>query len=513
MGRSLALTWASISTLLLARAAEAVPPTPGVSQAECQQRAATLMEVVQKWSSAGHHVEWDTGAFYRCTTPPGTFQAMASHLKLEDSNNPRPLRSGAEVSFFNKLKNEIASLPPGQRIDQMRMLSLALDAVAGPNGTANLQAALLTVHNVVRMLARPLTWPAEPGPADPAYPIFLDLWGRGTSGGRTLGEVVHAARRASGQFDDRSFTLTRLFDNDRGVFPALTGATNTEWNGGSHYYFWIGALGEATLGTAATMGGLVGELRAKKGAGRGPQGEVEVSHFVCGSIFGSEAFKQRNGLLAPDPARPNRCAEAPAAGATVVLASVEYEVLDPSSREFVAGKSMKTPTSIWNIAGSAFQFHSDQDGFELRVEWGDMPATMQTMATHALEVRATIKSGKRNATVALTPVMNMAFWRMKLEDGTRGVDHPGVNAFRINLHGAPTAEEAAVTQGTMRVAITPVGLDAKVVAGEVVGGNGQLVRGNRSPGQFDAWFLELQINGMAKVRWTYVPVGSALLAK
>jgi hypothetical protein len=51
------------------------------------------------------------------------------------------------------------------------------------------------------------------------------------------------------------------------------------------------------------------------------------------------------------------------------------------------------------------------------------------------------------------------------------------------------------------------------VSGEVVGGNGQLVRGNRSPGEFDTWFLELQINGMAKVRWTYVPKGSALLAR
>ena len=263
-------TLACASALLLVRAAAAAPITPGVSQAECRQRAAGLMEVVRRWGSGGHHVEWDSGAFYRCTRP-GSFQAMASHLKLEDSNNPRPLRSGAEVAFFNKLKEEIARLPPGQRIDQARLLSLALDAVAGPNGTANLQAALLTVHNVVRMLARPLTWPAEPSPADPAYPIFLDLWGRGTS-----------------------------------------------------------------------------------------------------------------------------------------------------------------------------------------------------------------------------------------------VEHPGVNAFRINLHGGA---QPAVTQGTMRVAITPVGLDARVVAGEVVGGNGQLVRGNRRPDQFDAWFLELQLNGMAKVRWTYVPRGSPLIAR
>jgi hypothetical protein len=49
----------------------------------------------------------------------------------------------------------------------------------------------------------------------------------------------------------------------------------------------------------------------------------------------------------------------------------------------------------------------------------------------------------------------------------------------------------------------------------VTGGTGKLFRGGgpARPGQWDAWFLELQINGMAKVRWTYVPRGSPLLER
>jgi hypothetical protein len=48
------------------------------------------------------------GPRHRCLSPSGDFQKLASHVKLEDNNNPRPLRTGAEVGFYNRLKKEIA---------------------------------------------------------------------------------------------------------------------------------------------------------------------------------------------------------------------------------------------------------------------------------------------------------------------------------------------------------------------------------------------------------------------
>jgi hypothetical protein len=496
-------------TTFVAAPANADDTLPVVSQEACRAQATHLMKVIEDRTRAGKHAVWDVNGFFFCLSPPGDILNLTDHLKLEDNNNPRPLRSGGEVAFYNRLKEEIAKLKPGEHIDQGKLLAWGLDAVAAPSGTANLQLALLTVHNVVRALARPQTWPAEPNPSDAAYPMFLDLWGQGSSGGKTLGEALKEPRKASGQFDDAAFTMRRFFDPKDGVFLPLPGTEKTEFNAGSHYYFWIGALAETSLGSVVTMGGMVGELRAKRAHDRGRQGEIEVTHFICGSIFGGEARKLQRTLLSSEGAPPGRCA-ARENGARLVLLGTEYEVKDNDTKQFVPGKSGKTPTSIWNVAGNAFQFKSQKDGFELRAEWSEMPAEMFAFKSHEFTVKLSIKNGTREAQLAFYPVGDVAFWQIGLNPSSVNSKTVGVNAHRIDLHGEQTAKEPAQNEGALRVSIAPVGKDAKVVNGAVVGGNGKVIAG-RKPDKFDAYFLELNINTFAKVRWIYVPEGSPLL--
>ncbi len=241
---------------------------------------------------------------------------LAAYLHLEDGSTPfKPLRTGYEVALYNKIKDFIVNRPPGARLGPDELLRMGLDVTSSQNnGIANLQVTFLTVHNVVRLLARQEHWfgdfpdnrrgTREVGhlPDDPAYPILQDILGLGTTGGQALPDILHIRHEKSGQVFLGKLRPA-LFDLKDGPFQPEPGAQNAEkpeaqaiWNGGCHYYFWVGAVAQSTLGAAAVMGGIRGESKGKEG-GSEQEGAVQLTHFVCGSIFASEVIKNRDKFV------------------------------------------------------------------------------------------------------------------------------------------------------------------------------------------------------------------------
>jgi hypothetical protein len=299
--------------------AQSTGTSQGISQAACQARAGHLMKTIDDWTaSSGRQVEYSVDGFWkalRLSNAPASQARLLQYFATEDGSTSVPeLRSGNEVALYQRIKEFIAVRGPNDRLGMDRLLQMGLDASGGGGGKVNLQIVLLTVHNVERIMARPQQWSADsqegtrPGtnqvghpPNDPAYPVLQDLRGLGSTGGKSLAEMFNIPRRTQspgpqlpiGEVLKPSWSMT-LYDPKAGVFQPQPGAISDEWNGGCHYYFWLGALARTTLGVGAIIGGARGELVAKEASGNKAQGEVEVSHFVCGSIFGSEAFKRRN---------------------------------------------------------------------------------------------------------------------------------------------------------------------------------------------------------------------------
>ncbi|MGE5623874.1 MAG: hypothetical protein ACM3UP_02495 [Methanocella sp.] len=283
----------------------AAESTAGISEAASAARAGHLMKVIIDWRQAGKgRVVYYLDGFWRKLGPEVTLNRLTAYITKEDGV-VKPIRTGREVAFYNRLKGRIAVHQVTEPIGMDQLLVMGLEACRDERDTVNLQEALLTVHNVMRLLARPQQWSSQGvegdygHPAsDPAYPILQDYLGLSSSdAGRTLAEIMGIKRRPSGEIFLPLAPMEIMFDPRDGDFQAQPGAVDAEWNSGSHYYYWIGALARTTMGSGAIMAGVVGELRAKKGQGHKEQGEVEISQFVAGSMFGSEAFKEREGLL------------------------------------------------------------------------------------------------------------------------------------------------------------------------------------------------------------------------
>lgn len=293
----------SLPCLLLAGLAFAETPE-GISEEAAKARAGRLMSVVESWEKdTGIHVVYDTAAFWKKLGPKATFNSLAQYIKLEDGVK-EPLRTGREVELYNRIKGFCAARKDGDTLGMDRLLQLGLESAEPANSTVILQEVVLTLHNVVRLLARPQQW-AGPGhvddfghpESDPAFPILEDLRGRKATKDRTMADMFDIKRKPDGALRDDQWPYYTLFHLTTGVFQPQPGAIDALWNGGCHYYFWVGALARTVLGPAAVVGGLVAELKAKEATGSAEQGVVQVTHFTAGSMFGSDAFAKRDGLL------------------------------------------------------------------------------------------------------------------------------------------------------------------------------------------------------------------------
>lgn len=307
-------------------------------------------------------------------------------LKDEEGRGTNPPRSGYEGEFYKRLKEALAR---GETLDPERMLELGLEASLDKNGEVNLQDVYLTIHNVVRLLARPETWWTDhnysrgvvydlpvlgggeitrgqwlPGwrgmKNDSIFPIIKDIFGHepiegAGSGKKSLAELTGSlfktndpeqirkrqenlkkkmdtrrAQQAAVQKEldqekdagkrallQQQLTLitaevnepdlsanvpnpkytSNLFDVPRedgsggGLFKPLYGALDDAGNGGSYYYFWLGALGRAYAGAGAQAGGAQYE-KLQKWMGSEEEyarGLIQVSHFNGGGAFGALA--------------------------------------------------------------------------------------------------------------------------------------------------------------------------------------------------------------------------------
>lgn len=139
----------------------------------------------------------------------------------EEGRGFTPPRSGYETQLYNKIKDFVEK-NPGQKIDTETLFRLGLESCVDPQGGVSLQDTALTIHNIVRILARPESWLTqthEPGVLiwtpfgdkqltegkdlpgwkgmtdDPAFPILQDLGGAKstTEGRKTFAELMNAA--------------------------------------------------------------------------------------------------------------------------------------------------------------------------------------------------------------------------------------------------------------------------------------------------------------------------------
>lgn len=510
----------ALAAVVAASPSSAIAAPRSITEANCAARAGHLLKIVEDYAATRGRVVYDPTGFWQCTG--ATLNRLARHITLEEFRNPDPVRTGAEPAMYEKIKAYVASRPPTERLGMDKLLRMGLEASASADGTVNLQVALLTVHNVVRILARPKVWPPEPNPADPAYPVYMDLMAMGRMGEQSFPAQVGERLQPL----DRAWSLRRLFDAKDGPFqiqPGLdqapTPADATMWNGGCHYYYWIGAMARTTMGAAAILGGLFGEALGKKPdvdsytpvdaalktvlVNPTDQGVIELAQFVCGSNFGTLAENRRKSMLAPVPGEPSSCPAAPSSAQRVVLQGRSFETV-VTDKGMQPGRMGRTPTSQWGIGDGWFKFASKKDDFKYAATWDAPPLFMEAMKPYLFTFKVVL-NGPRKWQMVFTPSMDVTGWRISKHDASKHVDHPGPNAWRMTLDG--NAVKSHQVAGHMQLHVTPVGRGANIDSGEVVGGSGKFYRGKK-PGEFDAWFLEVNVAGISKARYTYVPEGA-----
>jgi hypothetical protein len=249
-------------------------------------------------------------SYSRATNYPYT--DLAYYIKDEDGNVTL-LRTGYEVELYKALKDRYMNKEIFRPLPISHLFTEAVFATLhrkrGDNDkrhvVINVLDTLLTAHNVTRLLARPEQWSANypkthagqnRNKQDSARPIFEDLMGvRSVDQYPTfLDYYDYKGRR---YFDyhkviDAFFGKKAVFDYIDQASAADDGFTSDHWNGGIHYYFWVGALAqwlgnETSSGTgggfAATSGAYVYEFLQKHIQFVGLRGRTQLNYgFVPG---------------------------------------------------------------------------------------------------------------------------------------------------------------------------------------------------------------------------------------
>jgi hypothetical protein len=251
-----------------------------------------------------------------------SFWDLALYIKDEDGTADL-VRTGFEVRLYRHLKwrirkpeNYRKKLTPNglfwqtiqtvRRANQRQQRTHRVDV--------NVMDVLLTAHNVTRLLARPEQWWIQRFPAtasginryvyDQAAPIFKDLLGQRSADRHPS---LHAFWGDS-NFDHNRIT-TRFF-SESGPFSFNWSAriaddswSPAHWNGGMHYYFWVGAIvyevGDAL--SASLGGGAVStrltylyELYQKLLTGGQTRANFQLK---AGFLAGAEWWKKKKAAL------------------------------------------------------------------------------------------------------------------------------------------------------------------------------------------------------------------------
>ncbi|MBN1554797.1 MAG: hypothetical protein JXA11_08625 [Phycisphaerae bacterium] len=274
-------------------------PSKGLTEAQAEALAQRLTRRIGEW-------EQKHGLKVVYTDLAG-MGSLALHIKDADGTC-KPLRTTQEIDYYNRLKQFAAQRKPNEVLDFDDLILLGLDVTPkNRDKTVNLFLALLTTHNVMRLLARPEQWQGEftdnPKPegfyghpkTDSAYPILTDLLGMDSTGGQNFPTICESllnvrwrpehARVVDGNWTVTLFGTKGIFKRQAGIEYADNPTDKDHWNGGCHYYYWIGALAAGTLGPAGVMYGELKEKLAKIATGEGGRGEVEITYFSGGALF------------------------------------------------------------------------------------------------------------------------------------------------------------------------------------------------------------------------------------
>lgn len=265
---------------------------------------------------------------------------IAGFVTDADGQYARLLRSGYEVALYKRIKHR--AFNPKRFSAKLAQTEVFWEAVKSiidverkrrPTGriVVRLWDAFLTAHNVVRLLARPEQWAGgwpktEKGhnrlKQDTAVGMLLDLRGI-----RSVDENPpffwqfgpEAFRKHGDRLFDPAVIYRQMF-RPGGPFAFYTAARGAEkaddafgsehWNGGIHYYFWVGAIVNFTGASAATrpvgrygnIGATMYERIQKTLGGEWRRGAVQTTHgHDKGGFWASDLFELLAHIKQLDP--------------------------------------------------------------------------------------------------------------------------------------------------------------------------------------------------------------------
>lgn len=276
---------------------DGVPPVIGLTDAQLAARAGQVAKAALDWAAA-HRVSLRPAG-----SVPIYAVSMARYIALEEGTSAL-LRSGAEIRFYNAIKRRLAQSGPGVRpVGFSDLIRMGLDTAPRDGDVIRMDAVYLTIHNVIRLLARPEQWtPDTEGASEDirrdevALRIIHDIEGRqSTDSGPTMLELAEQRSPAgtirrfppdharAGEVIDLQYTVWRLFAEADGLFQFQPNARDAHWNGGCHYYFWVGALGHHFGDDPAAAIGFWKEKSAKDAGGEHDRAVIQLSHFLAGA--------------------------------------------------------------------------------------------------------------------------------------------------------------------------------------------------------------------------------------
>lgn len=251
------------------------------------------------------------------------------------------VRSGYEVALYKRIKYRLFN--PDKFSAKLSQSSVFWEAVIAivdtertrkPEGkiVVRLWDAFLTAHNVVRILARPEQWSGANWPItetgqnrkkqDRAIRMLLDLKGEISVDDnppfyQQFGS--EAFRKHGDKAYDPALIYRQMFRSG-GPFGFYTAAEGAEkvgdsygkehWNGGIHYYFWVGVIVNFTgtsalannIGRIANIGASMYERVQKSLGGEGLRGAVQTNHgHDAGGKWASAFFAQLAHVELLDP--------------------------------------------------------------------------------------------------------------------------------------------------------------------------------------------------------------------
>ena len=159
----------------------------GLPPAEAEKMRVRMIEILRKQKDGC--ISWSA-------LPQMKRSGSITALFNEEGMGNKPIRSGYEVELYKKIKDFARQRGPNDQLDNETLFRMGLETCRDSEGTVNIQDVFLTLHNVVRLLARPKNWShQEPGwtkmQDDPVYPILKDLGGLTSVDNQpTMGDIM-----------------------------------------------------------------------------------------------------------------------------------------------------------------------------------------------------------------------------------------------------------------------------------------------------------------------------------